>query len=67
MTRRPNRPGPYKLWEPDRVFADYLPLRQKLIEKYHHGAKVTRNHDVPATPAKTPVRIKSAVNWTRNV
>ena len=40
-----------EIWELDRIFTNYLLPQQKLIGKHRHGAKVTKKHDAPATPA----------------
>lgn len=45
-----------EIWELDRVFTNYLLPQQKLIEKTRNGAKVSKKHDVPATPHQRAVR-----------
>jgi hypothetical protein len=45
-----------EIWELDRVFTNYLLPQQKLVEKQRHGAKVSKKHDVPATPHQRAVR-----------
>ena len=45
-----------EIWELDRVFTNYLLPQQKLIAKQRHGAKVTKQHDTPATPHRRATR-----------
>jgi hypothetical protein len=39
-----------QIWELDRIFTNYLLPQQKLVSKTRRGARVTKIHDVPATP-----------------
>lgn len=39
-----------EIWELDRVFTNYLLAQQQLVSKVRHGAKVTKRHDLAATP-----------------
>jgi hypothetical protein len=45
-----------EIWELDRIFTNYLLPQQKLIAKQRHGAKVTKQHDAPATPHQRAIR-----------
>ncbi|MDJ0358137.1 hypothetical protein [Paenarthrobacter sp. PH39-S1] len=45
-----------EIWELDRVFTNYLLAQQKLISKQRHGAKVSKQHDHPATPHQRAIR-----------
>lgn len=38
------------IWALDATFTNYLLAQQQLIEKRHHGAKVTKRHDRAQTP-----------------
>lgn len=44
------------IWDLDRVFTNYLLPQQKLIGKQRHGAKITKQHDAPATPHQRTIR-----------
>ncbi|WP_394278214.1 hypothetical protein [Microbacterium sp.] len=45
-----------RIWELDRVFANYLLPQQKLVSKTRAGAKVIKKYDAPATPHQRATR-----------